>query len=58
MVQRGFKDLPRKTASHRVLYNKAFNVPKNPKYIGHKVQWFIKFLIKRLLVVLLKVKLR
>ena len=27
-----FKDLPRKTASDKVLFDKAFNIVKNPKY--------------------------
>ena len=27
-----FKDLPRKTASDKVLLDKAFNIAKNPKY--------------------------
>ena len=27
-----FKDLPRKTASDKVLVDKAFNIAKNPKY--------------------------
>ena len=32
MVSRNFKDLPRRTASDKVLCNKAFNIDKNPKY--------------------------
>ena len=27
-----FKDLPRRTASDKVLLDEAFNIPKNPKY--------------------------
>ena len=27
-----FKDLPRRTASDKVLPDEAFNIPKNPKY--------------------------
>ena len=29
-----FKDLPRRTASDKVLYDKAFNIAKNQKYDG------------------------
>ena len=31
-----FKDLARRTASDKVLRNKAFNIVKNPKYDGHQ----------------------
>ena len=31
-----FKDLPRKTASDKVLRDKAFNIAKNPKYVEHQ----------------------
>ena len=31
-----FKDLPRRIASYQVLRNKAFNIPKNPKYDGYQ----------------------
>ena len=34
MAYGGFKDLPWKTASDKVLCNKAFNFAKNPKYDG------------------------
>ena len=30
-----FKDLARKTASYKVLRDKAFNIAKNPKYDGY-----------------------
>ena len=44
-----FKDLARRTASDKVLRNKAFNNAKNPKYDGHQmVLWFTNSLIKRL----------
>ena len=36
MVYGGFKDLPRRTASDKLLRDKAFNITKNPK-------WFINF---------------
>ena len=32
MAYRDFKDLPRRTASDKVLRDQAFNVAKNPKY--------------------------
>ena len=31
-----FKDLPRRTASDKVLYDKAFNIAKVPKYDGYQ----------------------
>ena len=31
-----FKDLPRTTASDRVLRDKGFNIPKYPKYDGYQ----------------------
>ena len=31
-----FKDLARRTASDKVLRNKAFNITKNPKYYGYQ----------------------
>ena len=36
MTNGNFKDLPRKTASDKVLHNKAFIIAKNPKYDGHQ----------------------
>ena len=36
MVYRGFKDLPRRTASDKILRDKAFNVVKNLKYHGYQ----------------------
>ena len=32
MAYGDFKDLPRRTAPHKVLHNKAFNIATNPKY--------------------------
>ena len=32
MACRGFKDLSRRTASDKLLRDKAFNIDKNPKY--------------------------
>ena len=44
-----FKDLKRRTASDKILRDKAFNIAKNPKYDGYQkglALWFINFLIK------------
>ena len=30
-----FKDLSRRTASDKILHDKAFNIAKSPKYDGH-----------------------
>ena len=55
-----FEDLPRRTASDKVLRDKAFHVAKNQKYdayqSNHVFQQFINFLIKRRQVVVWKVK--
>ena len=32
----GFKDLAKRTASNKVLRDKAFNIAKNPKYDGYQ----------------------
>ena len=34
MAYRDFKDLTRRTASDKILRDKAFNIAKNPKYHG------------------------
>ena len=57
MAYGDFNDLLRRTASDKVLPDKAFNIAKNPKYDGYQrglLQWFISFLMKSLLVVVLK----
>ena len=36
MAYGDFKDLARKTASYKVLRDKAFNIAKNPKYDGYQ----------------------
>ena len=36
MAYGDFKDLKRRTASNKVLRNKAFNIAKNPKYDGYQ----------------------
>ena len=52
-----FKDLSRRTASDKVLLEKAFNIAKNSKYDSYqKGIFFYNFLIKSHLLVLLKVK--
>ena len=58
------KDLNGRTAADKILRNKAFNIAKNPVKIAKKMmnikvdslQWFLNFLIKRILVVVLKMK--
>ena len=37
MASGDFKDLPRRTASDKVLHDKAFNVSKISKYIGYQI---------------------
>ena len=49
MAYGDFKDLARRTASDKILRDKAFNIAKNPKYDGYQkglALWFINFLIK------------
>ena len=36
MAHRDFKDLTRRTASDKILHDKAFNISKNPKYNGYQ----------------------
>ena len=56
-----FKDLPRRTASDKVLRDKVFNIAKDEKYDGYQhgpaLMVYNKLLIKNFLMVLLKVKL-
>ena len=59
MAYGDFKDLTRKTASNKILSVKAFNIAKNPTYDGYQrelAQWLTNFLIKKLLVVVLKMR--
>ena len=56
MVYGDFKDLTRRTASDRILRDKAFNIAKNPKYDGYQrglVSVVCMFFDKRFLLVLL-----
>ena len=51
MAYGDFKDMKRRTASDKILRDKAFNIAKNPKYVNIKkvlLQWYINFLIKNL----------
>ena len=47
MAYGDFKDLARRTASDKVLRDKAFNIAKNPQYDGYQrglaSVWFIYF---------------
>ena len=36
MAYGDFKDLTRRTVSDKILRDKAFNIPKNPKYDGYQ----------------------
>ena len=58
MVYGDFKDLTGRTASDKILRDKAFNIAKNPKYDGyqHGLASMVYFLIKKLLVVVLKMR--
>ena len=59
MVCGDFKDLTRRTASDKILHDKAFNIAKNPKYDGYQrglTSMIYKFLIKKLWVEQLKTK--
>ena len=49
MAYGDFKDLARKAAFDKILGDKAFNIPKNPKYYGYQrglPSMFTNFLIK------------
>ena len=59
MTYGDFKDLTRRTASDKILPNKTFTLLKIRNMMGINVkwlQWFINFLIKKLLVVVLKMR--
>ena len=42
MAYAGFKDLKKRTASDKILRDKAFNIAKNPKYDGYVYTFFDK----------------
>ena len=49
MAYGDFKDIARRTASDKILRDKAFNIAKNPKYDGYQrrlASIVYKFLIK------------
>ena len=55
MAYGDFKDLKRKTASDKILRDKAFNIAKNPKYDGYQrglVSMIYNFFIKSLAVLI------
>ena len=59
MAYRDFKDLNRSTFSDKVLRDRKFNIAKDPKYDGYQrglTSIVYKFLIKKLLVLVLKTK--
>ena len=47
MAYGDFEDLARRTASNKILRNKAFNISKNPKYDGY--QRVLAFMIYKVL---------
>ena len=54
-----YGDLTRRTASDKILRDKAFNIAKNPKYDGYQrglVSIVYKFFDKKLLLVVSKIK--
>ena len=58
MAYRDFKDLNRRTATDKVLRDKAFNIAKDPKYYGYErglASIVYKLFDKKLLVVVIKI---
>ena len=56
MAYEDLKDLPRRTASDKILRDKKFNITQNPKYDGYQrdlASMVYKFLIKKLLVLIM-----
>ena len=50
MAYRDFQNLPRRTASEKVLLDKACNIAKDPKYDGYQIdltQMYYKFFDKK-----------
>ena len=59
MAYGDFKDLTRRTASDKILRDKAFNIAKNPIYDRYQrdlASMVYKFFDKKLLVVVLKIR--
>ena len=57
MSSGNFNDLARRTASDKVLRDKAINIAKNPEYDGYQREWFINVLVKRLRAIMFIIKL-
>ena len=60
MAHGDFKDLNKRTATYKVLYDKTFKIAKNRNVMDINVdllQQFINFLVKYLLVEQIKIKL-
>ena len=60
MAYGNFKDLTRRTASEKILRDKAFNIAENPKYDGYQrglASRVYKCFDKKILVAVLKMKL-
>ena len=59
MADGNFKGLSRRTASDKILRDKAFNISKNPKYDGYQrglVSMVYKLFDKKFLVAVLKMR--
>ena len=59
MAYGDFKDLNRRTASDKILLDKAFNIAKNPKHDGNQsglASMVYKFFDKKILKVILKMR--
>ena len=61
MANGDFKHLTSRTASDKILHDKAFYIDTNRKYYGYGyyvdlLQWSISILIKKLLVKVLKIR--
>ena len=59
MTYGDFKDLARRTASDKIMCDKAFNSAKDPKYDGYQIvlaSMVYRFFNKKLLVAVLKMR--
>ena len=59
MTYGAFKDLARRTASDKIMCDKAFNSAKDPKYDGYQIvlaSMVYRFFNKKLLVAVLKMR--
>ena len=59
MTYGDFKDLVRRTASDKIMCDKAFNSAKDPKYDGYQIvlaSMVYRFFNKKLLVAVLKMR--